>query len=208
MNSIRFLYRRYRQGSNFPLRYGKNGTFVFIHINKTAGTSISKALGLPKKRHLTVKEVIDIIGAENYYKAFSFAVIRNPWAKVVSHYNYRLKTNESLRNGRRIEFNEWVKKTYGEDRESAYMDAPKMFMPQVEWLKDYNDTISVTKVIRFENLNKEITDIFDHIGAKNITLPTVNQTKKVDYRDYYNDTTREIINIHFKDDIRLFNYHF
>lgn len=49
---------------NSPLRIYNEKKIVFIHINKTGGTSMGKALGLPLKRHLTVDEVINIIGEE------------------------------------------------------------------------------------------------------------------------------------------------
>ena len=53
-----------------PLRKGPNGPFIFIHITKTAGTSIGNAIGLPVKHHLTAKEVIAKIGKNKWNEAY------------------------------------------------------------------------------------------------------------------------------------------
>ena len=65
-----------------PLRQGSNGSFIFIHINKTAGTSIGKAIGLPIKDHLTAQEVLSRIGKDRWDAAYKFTLVRNPWDKV------------------------------------------------------------------------------------------------------------------------------
>jgi hypothetical protein len=65
--------------------------YVFIHINKTAGSSIEAALGL-QLSHFSAREVIASIGEETWKNVFKFTVVRNPWDKVVSHYHYRVQT--------------------------------------------------------------------------------------------------------------------
>ena len=78
LNSI--LFKRFEQHRNF----------VFIHINKTAGMSVGKALGL-KKQHLTAGEYKNSLGIRRWNKSFKFIIVRNPWDKVVSHYFHRVK---------------------------------------------------------------------------------------------------------------------
>jgi hypothetical protein len=58
-------------------------SYVFIHINKTGGSSIEMALKL-RAEHLTVQEKIKEIGVRRWQEKLSFTVVRNPWDKVVS----------------------------------------------------------------------------------------------------------------------------
>ena len=64
-----------------------NKKYVFVHIHKTAGTSISinmlKSGGIKyKNKHSFITEL------ENEYKNyFKFSFVRNPWDRLVSWYN-------------------------------------------------------------------------------------------------------------------------
>ena len=180
-------------------------TFIFIHINKTAGSSVEKALRLPFE-HKTALEKIGEIGRDNWNNKFTFTIVRNPWDKVVSHYHYRVKTNQTDLRNNTIEFNEWVKRTYG-IQDTFYFDNPKMFMPQVRWISDEQGNIIVDEIIHFENLDSEFDDVLEKLGKKK-KLPHVKKSNRGNYRDYYNEETTEIVRLWFEPDINRFGYHF
>ncbi len=71
-----------------------------------------KRLVCQQKNHLTVKEVLELVRREEFDHALKFASVRNPWSKVVSHYKYRIKTNQTKMQEKPISFKELVKKTY------------------------------------------------------------------------------------------------
>ena len=190
-----------------PLRQGKNGPFIFIHINKTAGTSVGRAIGLPVKDHLMALEVIDRIGIDSWNQAYKFTVVRNPWDKVVSHYEYRRKKNKTEIATRKITFTDWVNMTYGADRDSSYYNNPRSFQPQVEWLKDANGVVSMDYVIRFEAINEGFEHVMNAIGME-AELPHLNASSRADYRTYYDDETRNIVAQWFSEDIDAFGYEF
>jgi len=190
-----------------PLRRGSNGPFIFIHINKTAGTSIGKAIGLPVKHHQTAKEVIASIGQEKWNNAYKFTLVRNPWDKVVSHYEYRRKRNKTELATRNISFEKWVKKTYGPDKDLFYYNNPKAFQAQVEWLKDNKDEISIDFVGKFESINEDFDHIASAIGL-DASLPHLNASKRLAYQSYYDDETMEIVARWFAEDIEAFGYSF
>ena len=192
---------------NSPLRKGESGTFIFIHINKTGGTSIAKVIGLPKNNHFSVEEVMSKIGEEEFNKAYVFCVVRNPWDKVVSHYKFRVKTNQTNMGDNHISFKEWVKQTYGANKNPFYYDKPRMFAPQSDWIKDNNGIIRVSNIIRFESLSNNFESIAKSIGVKK-KLPHLNATKKDSYTEYYDKETIEIVRNWFKEDIERFNYSF
>ncbi len=190
-----------------PLRQGSNGPFIFIHINKTAGTSIGNAIGLPIKHHRTAREVIASIGKDKWNTAYKFTLVRNPWDKVVSHYEYRRKRNKTEVASRNIPFSEWVKKTYGQEKDLFYYNNPRAFQPQVEWLKDDEGKISIDFIGKFETINEDFDQIKKAIGLK-AELPHLNPTKRAGYQSYYDDETREIVAHWFREDIEVFGYRF
>ncbi|WP_346861017.1 sulfotransferase family 2 domain-containing protein [uncultured Draconibacterium sp.] len=190
-----------------PVRRIGNEKIIFIHINKTAGTSIAKSIGLPFKMHYTCKEIIDIVNKKDWDEAYKFTVVRNPWDRVVSHYKYRLKTNQTGLGAQPISFKDWIRHTYSEEKNPKYYNNPKMFQQQIEWIKDYNNNVCVNKIIRFENIENEYNFFAEQIGISN-RLPHLNKTKHEDYKKYYDDETISIIQNWFRDDIELWGYTF
>ena len=95
---------------------------IFIHIPKNAGESIENALEIygveendPTKRfwgvinnsivlqHLTANDLKNNLSEDIWKNYFKFAVVRNPWSKAVSEYNWY------LRYGPKISFINWSK---------------------------------------------------------------------------------------------------
>ncbi len=179
--------------------------FIFIHINKTGGSSIEKALRLPLE-HKTAREKIDEIGLERWKRRFTFTVVRNPWDKVVSHYLYRWQTNQTGLQNASIDFRTWARLAY-RDHNPKYYDKPKMFMPQLAWLTDVEGHLLVDFVCRFENLASDFETVLHTIGRK-ATLPHLKASKRGHYRDYYDGETIEIVAQWFQRDIEYFHYEF
>ena len=76
---------------------------VFIHVPKTGGQSISKMLGIPKGTphnyywegltHLRLSAIRDRENIEGYY---TFMFVRNPYDKILSEYNWRMKNRHAI----------------------------------------------------------------------------------------------------------------
>lgn len=179
--------------------------FVFIHINKTAGSSIERALGL-RFEHKTALEKRAELGERAWSRRFKFAFVRNPWDKVFSHYNYRLATNQTGLGERPLDFNTWVKLTYGEQH-PAYYDQPKMFMPQWNWISDPAGTLLIDFVGRFEHLARDFETVCNRLG-RHAELPHLKKTVRNDYRGYYTPASRDIVARWFATDIENFGYSF
>lgn len=186
-------------------RHDHFDNFVFIHINKTGGSSIEKALKLPSE-HKTALEKIEEIGMRRWENKFTFTVIRNPWDKVVSHYHYRVQTNQTELRDNTISFSKWVRLTYG-SKDSYYYDKPIMFMPQSDWISDLEGTVLVKHICRFERLSEDFSVVCNKLG-KNVTLPHVKSSKRGNYRDYYEEDTAVIVENWFRKDIENFGYKF
>ena len=177
--------------------------YIFIHINKTGGTSVEKALNIPLQ-HRTALDKRNYLGEEVWNKKFSFAFVRNPWDKVVSHFTYRLRTNQTNLEREAVEFQDWVRLAYME-KNNKYYDNPKMFMPQMDWLSDNNSNILVNFIGRFENFESDFAEVCAKLKISS-TLPHLKKSTRMHYKEYYNSETAEIVGELFKNDIEYFNY--
>jgi hypothetical protein len=178
---------------------------IFVHINKTAGSSIEAALGLPFQ-HRTAREIRSDIGERRWLRRFSFAFVRNPWDKVASQYQYRIRMNATDLASRPVDFDTWVRLTYGE-KALPYYDKPKMFMPQLDWIGDEEGRILVNFVGRFENLTEDFHHVCRELG-RDATLPHLKRSASGDYRRLYGSNAAEIVAHWFEKDIAAFGYRF
>jgi len=183
--------------------------FIFVHINKTAGTSMEKALsnyGVRKlevkndlkieltykqSQHFNTDEYKEYLGGDynNYYK---FSVVRNPFDRVVSYY-----FGGAVQNG--LGFKEWVADRY---QGKNYKDYIRMYSDFTHWFEEKD----MNFILRFEKLAddfdslKKILNLDCNLGWKN-----VNKSRS-HYRDYYDEETKGIIENHFSKELETFDY--
>ncbi|MGA0707479.1 MAG: sulfotransferase family 2 domain-containing protein [Steroidobacteraceae bacterium] len=200
------------QGPWFELKRGVlkhvnawRGRIVFIHINKTAGTSVERALHLRSERK-TALQKREEMGRERFERAFKFAFVRNPWDKVLSHYHYRMRTNRTGLADAGLDFRKWVLKAYGE-RDPRWHDDPRMFMAQRLWLDDDAGRCLVDFVGRFERLEQDFGEACRRMGVQ-ATLPHVKVTRHAPYREAYDDETRALVARVFSADLEAFGFEF
>ncbi|WP_218944270.1 sulfotransferase family 2 domain-containing protein [Marinicella rhabdoformis] len=179
--------------------------FEFIHINKTAGSSIEKALGVPFE-HASALEKRRELGQEEWQRRFTFSIVRNPWDKVVSHYAYRVKTNQHGMGDGSVSFAQWVDLCF-EQKDPFYRDRELMFVSQSDWLCDDEGELLVDKVYRFEELAAAFVDLKSRLNLES-ELPHLKPSKRTIYQEYYNDSSQAIVAKHFEKDIKRFGYQF
>jgi len=179
--------------------------YVFIHINKTGGSSIEKALGAGLD-HSTALEKYRQLGATAWKRKYVFTMVRNPWDKVVSHYHYRVRTNQTGLGDKNVPFDEWLQRCYVE-HDPQYYDQPRMFMPQRQWLVDERGELLVDFIGRFENLHEDFGKICQQLSVK-AELGHAKPSERGSYRDYYSRESEELIGEIFAEDLALFGYSF
>lgn len=202
--------------------------FIFIHIPKAGGSSIEKAFGLYGSnnqgnnapdpsilygvkdgcalQHLTALEVKQRISPDVWEKYFKFSFVRNPFARLVSEYSWRLKKLKKNRISD-ISFSEFIDQfllpAFNGSLDDILSDHFKL---QSDFLFD-NDTLLVDFIGRMENFSSDFNVLCGKIGVKT-KLSHLNKTKHPDYHQYYDDQTKELVSRIYQKDLENFNYSF
>lgn len=204
---------------------------IYFETPKTASSSIKKALNIAvekpdkinilnisKKRkwwfssNHTAFEMWDdneYEAIENYPDYFTFAIVRNPWDKMVSNWmmfcrsgiDFRERQIETLfgKDATIIEFDEFIR--------MSVTIRNHHWQQLVDYLPREGDKILVDYIGRMETLADDWRGISRKIGLR-ATLGAENQTSHKDYRKYYCDELINIVAMTHKDDIRIFNFKF
>jgi hypothetical protein len=163
--------------------------FIFVHINRTGGTSWERAFGMRSGHdHRTVHALTKLKVWDHYFK---FTFVRNPWDRYVSIYrNRKIRTP----------FGNWIGNLV------KHHKLPISVSNQVNWISK-NGKIFVDYVARFENYAAEWNKICEILGVKKRVFHK-NATKHRHYRDFYNNESRENVRILAAKDIAEFGYDF
>ena len=62
---------------------------IFIHIPKTGGKSVHRFFGTNWQDHKDISRYAEELTPETFTSYYKFAVVRNPWNRLVSGYNYQ-----------------------------------------------------------------------------------------------------------------------
>jgi len=207
---------------------------IHVHIPRTGGSSIEaffagKTTLNPTGLSIRAdhRSIHDYRSNRRFEEYFKFTIVRNPWSKMVSHFirnciNRPPKTFEGEYQPR---FKKWIKHlpVSGNGRGRSYNKLSFKTCNQLGWLCDerWKDNIApeewkldVDFVGRFENLEEDWDFISQKIGSKEKLLHmrrgilSDENVYPVDYREYYDDETIEIVCQRYKDDINFFNYEF
>lgn len=203
--------RTLRRVRNIPLetrrwRHDRFGRFVFIHINKTGGSSIERALSVPLE-HYTALEKIDTIGQDAWQDRFTFTIVRNPFDRIVSHYEYRRTREHYTLTDEPLGFDDWIRKTLHE-RDPELRNQERMFIPQMRWITDASGAILVDEIFRFESLDAAALEIGRSLGTE-VSLPHKKKSSRADdYRSYFTKESRGLVEAAYAEDLERLGYHF
>ncbi len=189
---------------------------AFVHIPKTAGTSITKWLTEHKgnsnleyfENHPSYNDLM-----KDRNDLFTFTVVRNPYERVVSLYHFIRNViipkfpNTPFLTMNNIEsentfpsFNDWV------------LDLDNMKYPEHMWYTIFtsqsvwnNPNINLT--IRYENLDESFVEVQKYLNIP-YPLPKFFVSGHTHYRDYYTDETRKLIGLRCERDLDELKYTF
>jgi len=185
---------------------------IFIHIPKTAGTSVESMFGFvetfpnSKKfiertagKHLLAHELKSSSPFEfdNYFK---WSIVRNPWEKELSYYNmvkFQLKH-------RHMDFKQYLK----ESATPQIKNKSRTLRNQVDYLLIENN-VAVDEIVRYENLEYGWQRICKKINKPCEKLNHFRKTKTAEeIYEVYDQECIDIVADLRKDDIEFLGYDF
>jgi hypothetical protein len=203
--------------------------FIFIHVYRAAGQSVSKALRpycvVPRRTaihrvpvvrrlgkrqlyalrghnygHIKARELKAALPAATFDAFFKFAFVRNPWDWQVSIYHYVRQREDHPDHELFTSFGSF----------ESYLDWRinlKGAELQSEFVLDESGEPLVDFVGRYESLAEDFDTVCGRIGIKP-SLPHVNRSAHGDFRDYYTPATKALVEEVYRADIELFGYQF
>lgn len=205
---------------------------IFVHIPKTGGTSIERALGVfgdwrsenrelmfglvasesIRRRgflsaflqHLTLPQILELAPPETVRGYVSFAVVRNPWDRLVSTFanpDPHL-TAAAQRAGIDLEGLGFP----------AFVQAVAPFehihlLPQNEFICDRRGRLLVDRVLRFESLEDDFAELRRTLSVASV-LGHHNRSTRRPYQAYYDRASRAAVARKYRRDVELFGYRF
>lgn len=197
--------------------YDKEKKLLFIHIPKNGGNSVERAIGLERMaelaKHSQITDVEPIIKIDQYYK---FAVIRNPWDRVVSMY-YFLSKHRATGN---MSFKSWLLAnnttaqsvrvmaglTNPDKKIHGNYDAPLQTKTQLSWLKTLDGNIAIDFVCRLEHLNADMTELCKIKNLNCQQIQFLNKTEHPKCDEVHDQETIDFVGQHYREDINFFGF--
>ncbi|MAB37988.1 MAG: hypothetical protein CL528_10055 [Aequorivita sp.] len=186
---------------------------IFIHIPKNAGLSVCYTLfGNTGGSHRKIVDYKKIFSPNTFNRYYKFTFVRNPWDRLVSTYFFLKKGGLTEKDKiwadanllAFTDFKDFVKLWLTEENINNSLH----FQHQHVFLIDEKGNIAVDFIGRFENIKEDFKKITDKLNIKRTLKKTNTSKRKEDYRLYYDEETKAIVNEVYRKDIQLFNYEF
>lgn len=218
---------------------------IYIHIPKAAGLSVhcffAGLLGYKMKAHAPLLfkaghikahefRSSELVSQEVFDSYFKFSFVRNPWARIISEYNFR-------GHSRSYDFKTFLFKHLPKPSEK---DEYLHILPQYDFLFNDDGEQLVDFIGKHERLQVDFDKVCKEIGVAESALPHLNKLPKFrqiplnfnsayialknslsleqkkefkkntysHYTEYYDDESREFVSNLFKKDIDTFGYNF
>lgn len=193
--------------------YCKNSKIIFIHIPKTAGTTISSVIRKSLRDqtcitggkntewnyHTSALEFKNKV--HNFNDYFKFTFVRNPYDRLYSWCSMLFQ--KSFKQGvTKEKFKHWLLKG-----NTSFSNNRLQERPQLYWINDENGNSLIDFIGKFENLQHDFNKLCDILNIKISTLPTMRTSiRSKNYSDFYDHEMIGFVKHYHKKDLEEFNY--
>ena len=197
---------------------------LMVHIPKCAGITMNLIIGLNNPKffgnhygHHHANFIKNMMG-DKYKNYTSFCIIRNPWDKLWSSYNFMKSGSEFKRNNNNNlkSFEDYIFDIYDTKKylnvNSKINGTDLYHHKQSNWITNKGNDKIVDIIGKFEDLSSLVETIendFNMNGlSERLKNTHSNRTKKINYQDVYTDDMVSMVREMYVDDIKLGNYEF
>lgn len=189
---------------------------IFIHVPRTGGTSLSRALGA-RHEHFPISRYAGF-DRDAFRHYFKFAFVRNPWDRLLSAYVYLRagiekpgtfpdKSWAQLHLSRFADFEEFVLALRDPATRRTILRYIH-FRPQLNWIRlPSSMRVELDFVGRFETLEQDFQILAERFSVLP-TLSKVRQTSHPPYREAFTPVMRDVATALYRADIDAFGYNF
>lgn len=199
--------------------------FIFVHIPKTAGTSITSALAAvpgnnanwtAKTKHESLSDfygnvskrrpIFDRITTSQPENYFSFGFVRNPWDRMASLYRYLVEKRPRAEIDSVASFKDFLLQAASCE---SWIRGLHSLRPQIDYFTLDDNIMKLDFLGHYEYLQEDFSSIVKSIGLA-IGLPerNVSSNRLGDYKIEYDDDMIEIVASLFAEEIAYFGYSF
>ena len=210
---------------------------VHIHIPKTAGVSLehaimSEILGKDTSGHIgkmpnDLKYRFSVTGKQKHKQArfylldddltkqqwesyYKFAIVRNPWDRLVSEYCWRQdRPNKKFLPGTFDEFIDYCGARI--KNKGTLYSRRDIYWTHAQTQKSYvtnKGKIILDEIFRFEHIPETIEALKGKLNLTFSRFKKYNSSKHKDYHEYYDNNTKAKVEKLYKEDIEMFGFDF
>lgn len=201
-----------RASLNYYSLFVKKRGVLFIHIPKSAGTTICSELYGRRIGHYRYLDWVDLSSGDFMENVKTFTVVRNPVARLESAYRFvingskmgSVKNRESyLEDDRFRSFDAFVQEwLVNQDLNTCDV----IFRPQSFFVCDNENKILVDEIFKIEK-PEEVEKYLSRILNREVKLHKLNATSNYEYKNVdCSEKTLELINRLYVKDFELFKY--
>lgn len=207
----------------------EKNNFIFFHLYKCGGMSLRKFVEHNVKGcielqggHSCPKDMMieyqDKLNEDKFKEFFKFTFIRNPFDFMVSTYFYgKIYTNHFMHDdiiNHNMDMQKFIPyyfevRQQHQDEKIRPLGSNKVVTFK-DWLLDDSGNEIVDFVGKIENYDLDMKIISEKIGIESYRVPVVNvnPNRSKNYREYYNETSRKMIEKHFDWELDKYKYTF
>lgn len=203
------------------MSYSKEYDLIFVHVPKCAGTSVINTLGFDCHGHHSARSNEFVLKKRGHPTAISFAIVRNPFDRAVSVYEY-LRMDKSYWHAEDGSAPYGMTDLHVRAKKMSFIDFLRLVSsfrctmtknhhlhPQHWYTHSEEGELRVDHLIRMED---GISESISTLIGKEVTLPRINSSgrEKRDWKSYYagengNEAASLVLKI-YREDFRKFEY--